>query len=137
MVQFDDFHRLEEPCRLLGELHGQHGTDREVGRDEDGDVGFVGQPFFDLRDAFIGEAGGAHDRVDACRDQEVQVVHHDAGMGEVDDHLGLAVRQQGQRVARVHTRGERQVVGSLDRIDDRCSDLAFGAKYSHSHGWQA
>ena len=41
MVEFDDFDRLEEPCRLLREMHGQHGADREVRRDEHRDLGLA------------------------------------------------------------------------------------------------
>ncbi len=98
--------------------------------------GLVRQPLLDLAEALVGESGGADDCVDAVVDQELQVVHHDAGMGEVDDDLGLGVHQLAQRIAGVDAGGERQVVGGLHGLDHRRADLALGAQHSDSHGWQ-
>ena len=87
----------------------------------------------DLAHAFVGEPGGADDGVDAVVDQELQVVHHDVGMGEVDDDLGAGVGEQAERIARVDPGGEGQVVGCLDGLDHRRADLALGAQHSDSH----
>jgi len=86
----DDFDGLEMTRGLLGEMHRQHGADGEIRRDEDRDAG-LSPTTLDLVEALVGEAGGADDRVDAVVDEELQVVHHYAGMGEVDDDLCLGV----------------------------------------------
>ncbi|GAA3522046.1 hypothetical protein GCM10022263_07640 [Nocardioides daeguensis] len=52
-------------------------------------------------------------------------------MGEVDDDLGPAVDQRGDRVALVDTHGEVQVVGALDGLDDLGPDLAPGPENAH------
>src|SRR3954447_18474029 len=54
-------------------------------------------------------------------------------MRKVDDHLSLAGRELAPLVPAIDTRREVQVVGGLDRVDDRCTDLALGAQYSYSH----
>jgi hypothetical protein len=65
------------------------------------DLGPGGQPAADLPQPFVVKAGCADDSVNAVLDEELQVVHHHVGMGEVDDDLGVAVRQQTQRIARI------------------------------------
>ena len=81
--------------RLLSEMHRQHGADREVRRDQNRDVGLGGQPRSDLPERLVGEPGGADDGVDSVVDEELQVVHHHVGVGEVDDDLGVAVGDHG------------------------------------------
>lgn len=136
VVQFDDLRGLEEARRLTGERHRQHRADREVGGDENRHVGLGGEPGPNLIESFVGEARGAHDRVDARPDEELEVVHHHAGMGEVDDDLGLALGEQGQRITCVHARSEGQVFGRLDRTDDRRAHLALCTQHAHSHDRQ-
>ena len=87
-----------------------------------------------MAQAFVGEAGGADDGVDSVVDQELQVVHHDVGVREVDDDLGLAVGEQAQRIPRVDPGREREVVCGLDGLNHGRADLALGAKHSDSHG---
>ncbi len=92
VVQFDDFDRFEEPRGLLGEMHGQHRADGEVRRDEHRRRRAWRPASLDLLEALVGETGGADDGVDPVVDQELQVVHHDVGVGEVDDDLGVRCR---------------------------------------------
>ena len=54
--------------------------------------GLAASQLLDLLEAFVGEPGGADDGVDAVVDEELQVVHHDVGVGEVDDDLGVGCR---------------------------------------------
>ena len=68
------------------------------------EVVLVGQPGFHLFETFGGEPGGANDGVNSVVDQELQIVHHDVWMGEVDDDIGAAVGQQTQRIPEVHLR---------------------------------
>ncbi len=119
--------------RLLREMHRQHGADREVRRDEHCDVGPGGQPTADLTHPFVVEPGGADDGVDALLDEELQVVHHHVGVGEVDDDLGVAVGQQAQRIARINLGRQRQVVGILDRLDHGRADLALASQHCDLH----
>ena len=114
-------------------MHREHGADREVRCDEDGDVGLAGKPRIHLVEARIGEPGGANDGVDSVVDQELQVVHHYVGVGEVDDDVSLAVDEQGERIADVDADREREVVGGLHRVDHGRPDLALGAQDSDSH----
>ena len=115
MVQFDDFGGLEEAARpAAAKCIDSTAPIAKFGRDEHGDIGLGGQPLLDLADALVGESGGADDRVDSVVDQELQVVHHDVGMGEVDDDLGAGVDQLTQRIAGVDPGGERQVRGVHD-----------------------
>ncbi|SLF51766.1 Uncharacterised protein [Mycobacteroides abscessus subsp. massiliense] len=93
-MQLDDLYRFEESGRLLSELHGQHRADREVGGNQHTRSGAVRQPGAHLVQPLVGEAGGADDGMDAVTDQELQVVHDDIGMGEVDDHTGRGERLQ-------------------------------------------
>jgi hypothetical protein len=134
VVQFDDFGGLEEPGSLLRKMHGQHRADGEVRRDEHRDIRLGGQPRLDLAHPFVGESGGADDRVDSVVDEEFQIVHHNVGMGEVDDDLGAGINQLAQRIAGVDADGEGHVVGGLDGLDHRRADLAFGSQDSDSHG---
>ena len=54
--------------------------------------GLVGQPVLHLLQPLVGEAGGADDGVNSVVDEELQVVHHHVGVGEVDDDLGVGCR---------------------------------------------
>ena len=78
--------------------------------------------------------GGADDGMDSVVDQELQVVHHDVGVREVDDDLGVAVGEHAQRIPRVDPGREREVVCGLDGLNHGGADLALGAKHSDSHG---
>jgi hypothetical protein len=71
MVQLDDLDRVEEARRLLREVHRQHCADREVGGDEDGHIGFGGEPASDLSDSFVVETGCADNRMNAVLDEEL------------------------------------------------------------------
>src|SRR5690606_36942356 len=95
VVRLDDLDGLEERRRLLREVHHQHRADAEVGGDEDVARRVVGQPGADRVDAGRVEAGGADHDVQAALDAPLDVVHHDAGLGEVDDDL-----RGGQRLER-------------------------------------
>ena len=134
VVELDDFDRLEEPGRLLREMHGQHRADREVRRDEHRDIGPGGQPAADLPHPFVVEPGGADDGVNAVLDEELQVVHHHIGMGEVDDDLGVAVCQQTERLVGVYLGRQGQVVGLLNRRNHGRADLALAAQHRDPHG---
>jgi hypothetical protein len=49
-----------------------------------------------LTEAVVCETSGADHGVNAVVYQELQVVHYDIGMREVDDRVGLAVHQLAQ-----------------------------------------
>ena len=57
-------------------------------------------------------------------------------MGEVDDHGGVAVDEEAQRVSGVDGRREGQVVGRLDARHHRRTDLALRAQHPYSHARQ-
>lgn len=66
--------------------------------------------------------------------QELQVVHHDVRVGEIDDGLGAAAGQQAQFIPGVDPDGEGEVVGGFHRRHHRRPDLAPGSQHSDSHG---
>ena len=77
--------------------------------------------------AFVSEPSGADDNVNSVVDQELQVVHHDVGVREVNDDLGLAVGEQAQRIACIDPGREGQILRGLDGRNHGRADLALGA----------
>src|SRR5262249_5127862 len=94
----------------------------------------VREPGLHLAETLVGESGGADHGMDSVVDQELQVVHHDVWVREVDDNLGLAVGEEAQRIAGVDPRREREVVCRLDGLNHGGADLALGTENSDSHG---
>lgn len=92
MMQLNDLGRVEKPCGLLGEMHGQHRSDREVWRYQHRCVGFCDEPRFDLLKPLGGEPRGTDHGVNSVVDEELQIAHHHVRVGEVDDDLGVTVR---------------------------------------------
>ena len=89
VVQLDDLDRLVERRGRRGEPHHQDRADREVrARSARRSPGESRQPAAQRVQPLLVEAGGADDGVDAVVDAELQVVHDDVGVGEVDDRLG-------------------------------------------------
>ena len=75
--------------------------------------------------------------MDAVLDAELEVVHHDARVREVDDRLGPGLDEQSHVVVLVDLRDELQVVGRPDRLTHLATDLAPGPEDTHlelAHG---
>ena len=88
--------------------------------------GLCCEPRLHLRDALVGEPGGADHRVDAVVDEELQVVHHDVGMGEVDDDLRSALSVNALSGSPASTPAVNvRSSAALDGVDDRRADLAL------------
>ena len=134
VVQFDHLSGLKVRRRLLREVHRQHRADREVRSDQHSGRRTGGQPGADLLDSCVGETGGTDDGVDTVVDEELQVVHHDVGVGEVDDDLGGRIGERAQRVTGVDFRTQLQIGSLADRGAHRHSDLARRTQHPDSHG---
>ena len=106
VVQLDDLDRLVERRGLGGEAHHQDGADGEVRGDQDTRLRGVGQPRAELVEAGVVEPGRAHHGMDAVVDAELEVVHHDVGVGEVHDGL-RACGDQRRRCCRPRRRRPR------------------------------
>ena len=130
MVQLDDLDGREEPGRLLGEPHEQHGADAEVGRDDHPEVGLGLEPLGDRGELGLVEARRPDDAVDVLVDAEPDVVHDDVGPGEVDDHLGAGVGDVEQPVTLVDHGDELEVVGGVDRLDHLGAHAPAGAEHT-------
>ncbi len=133
VVQLDDLDGVEEPGRLLGEAHHQHGADREVGDHEDADAGGAVEPAAQLRQPVVVEAAGADDGVDAVLDAEPQVVHDGVRPGEVDGDLDPGVGQRRQRVGGPDAGHQLEVVGRVDRAARLRAHPPAGAE--HARPW--
>jgi energy-coupling factor transport system ATP-binding protein len=131
VVQLDDLDRLVEPRGLRGEAHHQDRADREVRGDQHaGRRVAPSEPGpQDVQPALV-EAGGADHGVDAVVDAELEVVHHDVGMGEVDDHLRVRGDEGVDRVVLVDGRHQLEVVGGLDRRAHLGAHLAAGTEHA-------
>ena len=97
-----------------------------------GTTGFdVGQPAAQGREAGLVEARRTDDGVDAVVDAELEVVHDDVGVGEVDDRLGARLDERGDVVARVHRRDQLHVRRRLDAGAHLGADPPARAEHPH------
>ena len=129
VVQLDHLDGVEEPRGLPGELHGQHGTDAEVGGDEDVPGG-VGEPAGDGLQPRGVEPAGADDGGDPVVEREPHVVERGAGMGDVDDDLGAGGGQRREVVTPVDLRGQLEVGRGRDGPADLDAHPATGAQHA-------
>ena len=82
-MHLDDFDRFEVRRRLGCELRGEHGTKREVRRDQNTNIGLVFKLFPHRGEALVVPACRANDSVDAVFDSERDVVRRGRRDGEI------------------------------------------------------
>ncbi len=127
VVQLDDLDRLEVRRRHRGEPHHEHRADAEVGGDEHTGPGRRHEPAAQPGEPLVVEAGRADHGVDPLGDEELEVAHHGAGVGEVDHDLGTGRRsarrgrRPGRAPPRARGRAPRSPRGPPPRPCDRPS----------------
>src|ERR1700683_4769539 len=127
MMQLDHLGRLEERRCLCGEVHHQHGADREVRHDQcPGGRGLAeavphrGQPG-------VVEPRGPHDDTAAMLQAPSQVVHDRARVSEVHDHVAAGQRIAG--VADVHSSRQLEVGRGVERPAHLRPHAPLGAEH--------
>jgi hypothetical protein len=111
-MQLDDLGGLEEPGRLRGEPHHQHGPDREVGHDQHPNPLSLIRPRPHLSQPLIPESRGTHRHVEPMFHAPLEVPHDRVRMCEVHDNIGA---EQGlERIPLIHLSDELKVGLSLD-----------------------
>ncbi len=84
-----------------------------------------------LLGAFIVEAGGADDHVDALAEAPADVLHDGVGVGEIDDDLRVC--DVLLRIACVGAARVGHAVGRFHGANDLCAHLSVVAEYSNSN----
>ena len=131
MMQLDDLRGLEVRRGNLGEIIGQHGGNREVGRDEHGLIvtGSLGERRRDLGESLIGPTGGADHHVDPPLHKREHIVERNGRHGELHHDIGVLRRDPHQVITRVECEGELHVLRAVHRIHHMRSHAPFGADH--------
>ena len=127
VVHLNDFDGLEVGGGFPCEAHEQHGTQGEVGSDDDAHSGVRGEEALHVGEARFAEARGAHHEMDAPLDAVLQRPHDGVRGREVHCDPNPGILQSGQGIADVDGRSQVEVVRRIDGPDDLGTHAASGA----------